>query len=406
MSLGSVPLLARRATQDAQTPFVRSLAASIMRTGDRSAPGNHDGGRAVAAALLAAVQSRVRFVRDESERRGVDTFTGARGTWRRGFGDCDDSAPLVASLGLAAGLPVELVAMAPDGGPDPTHVAARIGGLWAETTIRGAELGEHPYAAAERLGVVDTRRDLDARVLGAVAPARHRWARQLLTAAWRKVRGRAPSLFEIQLAQAWSLHDASYGLGWGPACAGSHNWGAIHARGNEPSCPWTDRYPDGTEYVQPMRVWPTDEDGAVAYIRQLSAPARPLTQAALERGRSVRDVLDAMRREKYFGGFCPAAAAKYGSAVRGQPGSSAAADACHEEALDGSQGALLPNGSYLTGFRSMTSALGEPMPPLRDGDPRDPAYGSPGGGGGSGTLLLVAALAGGGYYAYRKGWFR
>ncbi len=396
-----MPLLAERATRDARTPFVRELAARLTLGATTQ--------REAAARLLAAVQKRVRCVRDASERRGVDTFTGARRTWLRGYGDCDDSAPLLAALGLAVGLPARLVAMAPDGG-SPTHVAARLAGLFAEATVR-ARLGEHPYAAAERLGVLPSRGDLrsvrtslwNESTLGALPAARHRWAREILSDAWKRVRGRAPSLFEIQCAQAWSLHDASYGLGWGAACAGSHNWGAIHARAGDPSCPWTDRFPDGTTYTQPMRVWPDDAAGAEAYIRQLSAPARPLTQAALARGRSVRDVLDAMRRENYFGGFCPEAAAKYGTAVRGKPGTSEAADACHEEALDGSQGALLPNGNYLTGFRQMTEALGEPMPPLRDGDPRDPAYGSRGGGG----LLLVAALAvGGGYYAYKRGWFR
>ncbi|NUO51550.1 MAG: hypothetical protein HOV80_22060 [Polyangiaceae bacterium] len=397
MNLGAVPLLARRATRDARTPFVRKLAARLTRGAT---------GELAAARLLAGVQARVRFVRDASERYGVDTFTPAKTTWLRGYGDCDDSAPLLAALGLASGLPAELVAMSPDGDPDPSHVAAKLAGIWTETTLR-ARVGEHPYAAARRLGVLRARDDLRGvrtrlGSLGAMAAARHQWAREMLQQAWMVVRGRPPSLFEIQCAQAWSLHDASYGLGWGPACAGSHNWGAIHAQAGQPSCPYQDRFPDGTVYTQPMRTWPTDEEGAEAFIRQLSSPARPLTQAALARGRSVRDVLDAMRRENYFGGFCPEAAKEYGGqAVRGKPGSSDAADACHEEALDGSQGALLKNGHYLVGFREMTAALGEPMPPLRNGDPRDPAYGSSGGGG----LLLVAALAaGGGYYAYKKGW--
>ncbi len=160
--------------------------------------------------------------------------------------------------------------------------------------------------------------------------------------------------------------------------------------------------PDGTVYTQPMRVWPSDAAGAEAYIRHLSAPARPGVERALAEGTSVRAWLDQMRREKYFGGFCPKAAAKYGKAVNGQPGSSAGADACHAEAIDDPhRGALVVMERVM---KEITGALGEPMPPMRDGDRRDPYYGGGGGSSLFGPLVVVGLGVGGYYYAKKKRW--
>lgn len=114
--------------------------------------------RACAAALLAYVQDRVRFVPDTDPDTGLDleTFQTALYTWLTGEGDCDDSARLLYVLERLAGLPSRLVFLeAPDpetGGTEPVHVYDESVGLAAETTLQGARLGEAPLDAVRRLG--------------------------------------------------------------------------------------------------------------------------------------------------------------------------------------------------------------------------------------------------------------
>ena len=139
-----VQLLANLAEYDARTPDVRR-AAELAATGAKT-PGEQ------IAALHARVRDGVIFTREN-----VETFSPTMRTLDLGMGDCDDSArallALLRSLGFEAGLQT-LPAMG--SGITPRHVAAQVrhGGSWRwlETTL-AARPGEHPLAAARRLGV-------------------------------------------------------------------------------------------------------------------------------------------------------------------------------------------------------------------------------------------------------------
>jgi Transglutaminase-like superfamily len=114
------------------------------------------------AGLLAWVQSHVRF-----ELETTETFASPLATFDDGFGDCDDSARVFVVLSRCAGWPARFVYFTQSG--QPAHVCAQVwtpgpadgaagAWQWAETTI-AARLGEHPFAAAQRLG--KGRPDLD-----------------------------------------------------------------------------------------------------------------------------------------------------------------------------------------------------------------------------------------------------
>lgn len=125
-------------------PRVRMVAAPIVARAMRASsdPWAH------LAALTYAVQSRVAYVDEKQE-----TFARPAWTWARRYGDCDDSAPLLASLVRSVGHDAQLVTM---GWGEPQHVAARVRPAgesewaWAETTI-AAKFGEHPAAAKARM---------------------------------------------------------------------------------------------------------------------------------------------------------------------------------------------------------------------------------------------------------------
>lgn len=372
---GAVPRLARDAARAALDPFVRTLARELI--GDSS-------GLDAAARLLAAVQRRVRF-----EHESRETFRSPKATWLRGAGDCDDSAVLVAALASAAGLPAELVPMGAGG--EPTHVAARILGEWAETTIPGALLGEHPSAALARLGASSGARARRG-MLGAVSSAfvaRATYARDTIRAAWKLATGSEPTRFELLYGIVWSKIDGSWGR-WPPPCDASHNWGAVHAVGDQPGCEWVDHYADNTAYAQKMRVYPNDLEGARDFVRQLVV-TRQKVAAALRRVEPMREVARAMLETNYFGGFCPKATGA-GHGVK--------SEACKEEALD------LTAGRQRLEARDITAALGWPMPRVVASDAPVAWYG---GGrarsGGGGGFLLLAALGAGAYYAHQKGVF-
>ena len=101
------------------------------------------------ARVLAAVQ-RVRYVPDPPG--SADKICDAATTLREG-GDCEDLAALVVGGARALGVPARLVWIAQGGPLD--HVVAEVyvegRWQWAEPTIAGAMLGEHPYEAAARL---------------------------------------------------------------------------------------------------------------------------------------------------------------------------------------------------------------------------------------------------------------
>lgn len=136
------------AAHDAHDPQIRRIAAIACDAIPQP--------RRRAEVLLHFVQAHIAFAREP-----VETFQSAAVTLQRRAGDCDDSARLLYALARAAGIPARLAFLAAEG--QPVHVFAE---LWtgrcyepAETTIRGARLGEDPRAAAHRLGI-RMRRDL------------------------------------------------------------------------------------------------------------------------------------------------------------------------------------------------------------------------------------------------------
>lgn len=82
----------------------------------------------------------------------VSPITGAR----KGRGDCDDLAVLFVAMARAVGLSAQVLWL-----DQPrasfNHIAAAVCEVngtchWVETTLPGARVDEHPYAAAARLG--------------------------------------------------------------------------------------------------------------------------------------------------------------------------------------------------------------------------------------------------------------
>jgi len=153
-----VLLLANLAELDSRQPSIIQLARSIAAETDHTLP-------AIARALLEFVGERVDFLPEP-----VELFRPADRILEDGIGDCDCSARAYLALARAAGLEAGLATL----GDPPTHVAPvvhlgeRAGWAWAETSVRGAELGEHPIAAARRLGI-RVRPELAA--MGGVLPA-------------------------------------------------------------------------------------------------------------------------------------------------------------------------------------------------------------------------------------------
>lgn len=141
-------MLLALAVEDAQTPGARAIAARLRR----GAPSD----RAFAEAVQRYVRARVKFAREPGE-----IFQGTDVTLTQGFGDCDDHARAVYAIATAGGLPALMSLL--HAGSDPTHAVAKLCPdnvcTWAETTV-SSRLGEHPYAAAERLGLLKNRSDL------------------------------------------------------------------------------------------------------------------------------------------------------------------------------------------------------------------------------------------------------
>lgn len=143
------------AEEDARTPGARAIAAELRRR----YPRDED----FARALVSFVKRNVRFERERGE-----LFQNGGFTLRRAAGDCDDHFRLLHAIARAGGLPSSLALLhhgddAPPEARGPTHAVAMLGipqgWAWAETTVDAA-LGEHPFDAAIRLGLLQSRGDL------------------------------------------------------------------------------------------------------------------------------------------------------------------------------------------------------------------------------------------------------
>lgn len=140
------------AAEDAKTEGAKALAREL-RAGV-------DDDRAYAELVQEFVKSHVRFTRDVGE-----VFNGPDYLLDVGEGDCEDEARLCYALEVAGGLSARL-GFLHRGGP-PTHAVSQVlvdgRPWWVETTV-DAHFGEHPNAAALRLGLASERSDLSERV--------------------------------------------------------------------------------------------------------------------------------------------------------------------------------------------------------------------------------------------------
>ena len=146
---GAICFLNEAAALDTTRPEVRDLALRLRAAHPR--PVDYLKG------VHAFVHASVRFVREARE-----TFQHTLYTLKRRAGDCDDHARAVAALALAGGAKARIVGV-PNAKGHVSHVAPQVHDgarwWWAETTV-AAHFGEHPRAAAKRLGLVKTRTDI------------------------------------------------------------------------------------------------------------------------------------------------------------------------------------------------------------------------------------------------------
>lgn len=133
-----VGLLAALAEWDSKRPNVLELARQL-------AADTEGGPEEVARSIHEWLLDEVRFATEPRE-----LFRSTERTLVDRYGDCDDASRALLALYRAAGLRAGLATL----GDPPHHVAVvvRLGKrwLWAEPTVRGAQLGEHPRAAIRR----------------------------------------------------------------------------------------------------------------------------------------------------------------------------------------------------------------------------------------------------------------
>lgn len=184
---GDVPVDFREALFDALAdegvPIVQPLAnrvsSDVWRAHCGARPGRCDATdmifrQSLAAALLGAVHDLAVYRPDPVKgytdfvSRVGETLRPRRKTGRseitgqmRGAGDCEDLTILYIAMARALGFRANALWIQQDGAFQ-NHVAAAVyvptqfspsgAPLWAETTIPGARVGEHPYIVVERLG--------------------------------------------------------------------------------------------------------------------------------------------------------------------------------------------------------------------------------------------------------------
>jgi hypothetical protein len=159
--------------------------------------------------------------------------------------------------------------------------------------------------------------------------------------AFENVMGRKATPSELQYAQAVAWLETNYGNGWKGAMVGSNNWGAVQCalkNVGQPGClPYQDSQSDGTTYKIGFKSYPSAVAGAEDVVRHVFKN-RPRTAAALASTTpSAFRASYAMRREKYYGGFCPNATKQFGGeaarASFANPDRDAGTRACMQEAV-------------------------------------------------------------------------
>lgn len=244
----------------------------------------------------------------------------------------------------------------------------------------------------------------------ALTAAQHKMARATFELAESRYKRKALSKAALQYAQGVALLESTYGLGWKGAMVGSHNWGAVQCTNQSAAdcIAYQDSYPDGTTYKVSFRRYADDIAGADDVLHHV-LDVRPKVAAALAEPRpSVMRASYAMRREHYYGGFCPVATKSGGSeaaqASFATPDRDAATKACAREAIEAHAKVMWNH------VQEIAAALGE-KPALELGSYADADAwwhgGAVGGSRGSflAALLIGGAAAGGAYYLHsRRGW--
>jgi hypothetical protein len=405
------------AVRYALDPSIRALAEEICGIGKTAPPGDRSLADSDPDDLrLCMARKLLSFVQSAHFTGPLPGFTNPLDTLAMGEGDCKSLSTLLAALALSVGCHASFMSMGENG--EASHVCALLRPypsspwLWAETTLDGAELGEHPSYALARLAPDVSRPDLaNAKQLGAIgcclalqanekgersfasigamSTEQHQAARAVIVQAFQQELGRAPSTFEAQMVQAICLLESSYGTGWKSPCDTSHNWGAVQATSSsQTQCEYSDSYPDGTRYTQGFRTYPDDVSGAqdVVHFLYVNMPA---VGKALQSAAGTDGVARAMFFSHYFGGFCPNALATYGDAAKQSmafgagPATTPAGKACENEAIQSYADTLYKNGS------DIAAALGEAPPPRTSGSIVP-------------WLLFFGVVGGAGYLAYRK----
>lgn len=162
--------------------------------------------------------------------------------------------------------------------------------------------------APEALGPVDRSKD-----------AIHKAARPIIEVAVKRVVARDGTEPELQYVQGVAYVETNYGRGWSGAGIGSNNWGAVQCPANAqdgPDCfPYQDSQSSGEKYKIAFRRYATPEDGATDVAKHV-LKQRPITASVLADPKgTIYRASFAMRRERYYGGFCPKATARYGAEV-------------------------------------------------------------------------------------------
>jgi len=204
-------------------------------------------------------------------------------------------------------------------------------------------------------------------VVSAERAARYREGQATIAQAIRRLKGRDPTPAELYYTHAVTWLETRDGKGWKGPLADAHNWGAVQcSRTADPAqcITWEDSRSDGTKYTVSFRRYDSDLDGATDAARNV-LQVRPRTAAMLaSQSPTVTGASLAMRRERYYEGFCPLATKRYGGpAVRPslrEPDRDEMTRACAKEAIEAHAGSIWRI------VREIAVSLGE-SPPLERG---------------------------------------
>lgn len=187
--------------------------------------------------------------------------------------------------------------------------------------------------------------------------------RPVIVQAFQQEMGRTPNPAELQYVSAVAWRETRYGTGWPPNMAGAHNWGAVQCdmskEGPETCIPHEDHTSGGTTFKVGFKRYASDVEGAAHTIKHV-LKLRPETAKALaEKNPSAYRADYAMRREKYYGGFCPKANGKYGVQAAtdsfAKPDASEGTKACAEEAIGSAVDTTMRHA------QAISQTLGEPL---------------------------------------------